>query len=136
MQDQEHTCGKGLAERAVLPASVARLIASLADILETHMTALDPEDADARKEHAAYLRLETACRDVAAELHATAREMAGYADLPMGRHDPKAMSGPGPRDAFAAFVKVEEDLLTLLRATLDRDRKMLAGIQAAIPERG
>lgn len=128
MKDQR-TCGKGLAERSVLPANVARLLASLADVLEMHMKALDPKDEDARREHAAYLRLETAYRDIAAQIQATAREMAGYADLPMGPHDLEAMSGPGARETFATFVKVEEELLALLQASVERDQKMLAAMR-------
>jgi len=40
MKNQQ-TCGPGLAEHSVLPAKVGELIASLAEILELHMKALD-----------------------------------------------------------------------------------------------
>jgi hypothetical protein len=131
----EHTCGKGLAARAVLPATVARLIAAMGEVLEVHLAALDASDPQSREEHAAYARLKEAYRDVASELSAAAREMAGHADLPMGRHDLAAMSGPKARDVFAAFVKEEEELLALLRATLARDREMLAAMQEAMGQR-
>jgi hypothetical protein len=131
----EHTCGKGLAERAVLPAAVARLIAALGEVLEVHMAALDATDAQNREEHAAYARLKEAYRDVAAELSAAAREMAGHADLPMGRHDLAAMAGARARDVFAAFVEREEELLALLGPALERDREMLAAMQEAGRER-
>jgi hypothetical protein len=132
----EHTCGKGLAARSALPATVARLVAALGDVLDVHVTALDAGDARSREEHAAYARLAAAYRDVAAELSAAARDMAGQADLPMGRHDLATMSGARARDAFAAFVAAEEELLALLGPALERDREMLALMERTLAPRG
>ena len=85
----EPTCGQGLAEHSVLPAKLGELIASLAENLELHMNTLDLTDENSRKEHAAYLELSREYRKIAAQLQATAKQMAGYQDLPMGRHDQK-----------------------------------------------
>jgi hypothetical protein len=52
------------------------------------MEALDLTDDHSREEHEAYRELARGHRKIAAELRATARRMAGYRDLPMGRHDP------------------------------------------------
>jgi hypothetical protein len=38
--------------------------------------------------------------------------MAGYRDLPMGRHDPQTMSALRVIQAFEAYPTAEKDLLT------------------------
>jgi hypothetical protein len=48
--DDQPTCGKGLAEHAVLPAKLGELIVSVAGVLEAHMPALDLTDAPFRSE--------------------------------------------------------------------------------------
>jgi hypothetical protein len=61
----------------------------------------------------------------------TATEMAGYRDLPMGRHDPKAMAAPAAVDAFEKFVKLEQELATLLESRVKKDRPILIQMRAA-----
>jgi hypothetical protein len=100
--DDQPTCGKGLAEHSALPAKVAELEDALAENLETHQ------------------------KTIAAQLRETARHMAGYRDLPMGRHDERAFADPTLFEAFERFVKVEEELLALLQAAVERDRQLLA----------
>jgi hypothetical protein len=121
----EPTCGQGLAEHSVLPAKLGELIASLAENLELHMNTLDLTDENSRKEHAAYLELSREYRKIAAQLQATAKQMAGYQDLPMGRHDQKAMSSPQIRGAFEKFVTREQELEGLLQNRIDEDRRLL-----------
>ena len=62
----------------------------------------------------------------AAKLGETARRMAGYRDLPMGRHDMSVMSSRKAVEAFEKFVKLEEELLSMLEKRLVADREMLA----------
>lgn len=124
MEDQP-TCGKGLAEHSVLPAKLGELIACVAEILETHMKALDVADDNSRKEHDVYLELAREHRKIATELMATARRMAGFRDLPMGRHDEKAMAGPEALEIFERFVEREHELVGLLQKRLEQDRRML-----------
>jgi hypothetical protein len=124
MEDQQ-TCGKGLAENSVLPAKLGDLTESMAVILEIHMGALDLEDNDSRREHEAYRELVLDHRRIAAALRETARRMAGYRDLPMGRHDTSVMSSPRAVKAFEKFVKLEEDLMALLQTRGEQDRRML-----------
>jgi hypothetical protein len=81
------TCGQGLAEHSKLPAKLAELLAALAENLELHQRALDLTDPNSRAEHIAYQKLEHAFRKIATELGAAAKAMAGYRDLPMGKHD-------------------------------------------------
>jgi hypothetical protein len=129
MVDQP-TCGQGLAEHSVLPLKLGQLTASLAENLEVHLDALDPTDENANREHCAYVELAKQHRAIAARLQATGEEMAGYRDLPMGRHDPDAMSSRRARESFEAFLNVEQELLALLRERVEADRRMLEQMAA------
>jgi hypothetical protein len=129
--DAPQTCGRGLAEHSALPAKLAELTEAVAVILELHMKVLDLSDPASNKELDAYRQLANEHRDVAARLYSIGTEMAGYRDLPMGRHDPKAMASPAAADAFDRFVKLEEELLELLERRLERDREMLSQIHSA-----
>jgi hypothetical protein len=129
--DDQQTCGKGLAENSALPAKLGDLTESMAGILEIHMGALDLEDNDSRREHEAYRELVRDHRRVASELRETARRMAGYRDLPMGRHESSVMSSPRAVEAFEKFVKLEQELVALLQNRLEGDRKMLEAMGKA-----
>jgi hypothetical protein len=121
------TCGKGLAANADLPAQLSRLLIARAEILERHMRALDLTDADAKQEHEAYTSLVHAHRAIGRELDGLARQMAGYHDLPMGRHDMAVMADPhGQAEAFRQFVDTERDLLELLKTRVAEAEKMLS----------
>lgn len=128
--DEHTTCGKGLADHASLPAKMAELIAALAENLEIHMQSLDLTDPKAKEEHEAYAHLAVQNRGIARHLKATAQEMAGYRDLPMGRHDDRAMSDPQVVEAFEKLVRREEALDMLLSQSLERDQKMLSQMRA------
>jgi hypothetical protein len=94
-------------------------------VLEVHMTALDRTDQNAQRESRAYAGLAREFRHIAARITATATRMAGYHDLPMGRHDPQVLSGPEALDSFAKFVRLEHELLSVLEERLESDRVML-----------
>jgi hypothetical protein len=126
MAEEEQTCGKGLAENSALPEKLSELIAALAGVLETHMNALDLTDENSHTEHDAYERLARHHHETAAQLSATAREMAGYRDLPMGRRDMEGMAGPEALAAFERYVRAKRELLVLLQETLAQDEAMLA----------
>jgi hypothetical protein len=127
MQDDDRpTCGKGVAANAVLPATLAELMAARADVLEHHTKALDPADPAARQELDAYNKLVEDHRRVADELVGLARQMASYGGLLMGRHDFAVMSDPsGQPAAFRSFVEFERQLLRLLQNKLEEDDKLL-----------
>jgi hypothetical protein len=108
-----------------LPLAAGRVIGSLADNLAEHLPSLDPGDEDSQAERRAYESLIEQFREVAARLEAAGSEMAGYRDLPMGRHDMDAMSRPEVGEAFARFVRDEEALAGLVTAGVARDRSML-----------
>jgi hypothetical protein len=131
VEDQQ-TCGTGLAENAVFPEKLGALAAAMADVLENHMQALDLTDPDAKAEHDAYAKLVHAHRRISAELRATADQMAGYRDLPMGRHGEQVMTSPDVLHTFDAFVKAKQELQTLLERQAARDQEMLAQMRRAI----
>jgi hypothetical protein len=130
MADQP-TCGKGLAANAWLPAKLGELSSAMAGMLEIHTTALDLTDENSEREREAYLSLVGKYREVGAQLHALAEEMAGYRDLPMGRHDMAVMTDPQMAETFAQVVSAKEELLTGLQQRIDGERQMLAEMRDA-----
>jgi hypothetical protein len=70
-------------------------------------------------------------RDTAHRLEALGKQMAGYRDLPMGRHNEAAMAGPGAIDNFRRFVDREQALLAVLEGRLAQDHEMLQAMGAA-----
>jgi hypothetical protein len=123
--EEPSTCGQGLASRSTLPGKLAELLAALARILEAHMRALDPADADARKELDAYATLVTGHRDVADRLSGIANQMADYRNLPIAPHDHAALADAVAHKTFENFVRLEQELATLLGEQLQDDQKML-----------
>jgi hypothetical protein len=120
--DDQPTCGQGLAANADLPEQLAKLLAARAEVLERHTTALEPSDPDAQRELDAYTSLARAHRSIAAALATLSRQMAGYRDLPMARHDLEVMADPeGQAAAFRRFVAIERELLELLQAKLQQE---------------
>ena len=118
------TCGEGLAEHSVLPASLGELMASMAENLELHMEALDLNDSASRQEYDAYQELANEHREIATRLQAAAKKMAGHRDLPMGPHDPNVMSAPKLVDAFRRFLELEQSLQALLQKMVEQDQKL------------
>ena len=125
MSEDAQTCGKGLAEHSIVASTLGALAAAMAENLEAHQDALDVTDENARKELHAYVKLTEEFRCVASQLTATAGHMAGYRDLPMGRHDPRAMAAPRVVEAFNKLVRVEEDLQNVLAILIERHRAIL-----------
>jgi hypothetical protein len=130
--DDQPTCGKGLAEHSALPARLGELVAALAAILENHQKALDLSDENARREHEAYEKLAREHRGIAGQLKTVAAHMAGYRDLPMGRHDQRAMASPAALDVLIRFVTAEQELLAYMEQAVDRDRTMLGEMRSMI----
>ena len=126
MTDEAPTCGKGLAEHATLPRTLAELVDSLADNLDLHVGTLDMGDAKARGERDVYASLVMSYRTIADQLVATATTMANARTLPMAAHDMAAMNTPAIRAAFERYVAVERTLAAQLNDDLDRDQAMLA----------
>lgn len=123
--EEQPTCGKGLAENSVLPMMLGNLIAAMAENLEAHKKALDLADPNSRVEYSAYESLIGELQQIAAQLQATANEMLGYRDLPMGKHDEIAMRRPDVRTVFEKFVVQKQEVWTLLQQTAERDAQLL-----------
>ena len=128
--EDQPTCGKGLAENSVLPTQIGKLVAAMAENLEAHMKALDLTDKNSAAEFSAYEKLVKELKQAALELHVTANQMAGYRDLPMGRHAEKEMMHPRVRDAFERFLNEKRELLSLLQETTERDSAILDAMRA------
>jgi hypothetical protein len=131
MAHDTSTCGKGLAEHATLPATLADLLAAMADNLERHRRTLDLSDAAARSEHDAYVTLANEYADIARRLQSTAAHMAASHDLPMGRHDQRALADPAIVTAFEKFVGLERDVIDILERDLERDVQLLTAMRGA-----
>ncbi|WP_156425372.1 MULTISPECIES: hypothetical protein [unclassified Mycobacterium] len=129
--EEPSTCGQGLAARAVIPGKLSEALHAQARVLEAHMRALDPADADARRELDAYAALVTAHRDVADRLSGIAVEMADYRSLPMAAHDEAAMSDTAALRAFETFVRAESELANLLQELSQQDQAMLKTMRSA-----
>ncbi len=127
--NEESSCGQGLADHSVLPAKMAELVDAVAANLELHLSALDPQDPNARPEHDAYTQLAALHRNIAAQLQALAQQMASYRDLPRGRHDEQAMTAPRFFQVFENFVQREQELHALLQHKMQRHREMLAAMR-------
>jgi hypothetical protein len=127
--DDHPTCGKGLAENAVLPAKLAGLTTSVADILEAHMPALDLTDERSRREYEVYRRLAEDHRQAGLRLGAIGKQLAGFRDLPIGRHHEKAMAAPAVVESFQKFVGLEQELLALLQRRVEQDGQMLVAMR-------
>jgi hypothetical protein len=123
---EQATCGKGLAQNATLPATLADVMDAVGDNISEHMTALDPRDNAARLERDAYASLLSKHRAAAAQLRAIADEMAGYRDMPMAPHDPEVMRDEKLRRAFEQLVAREKELRAYLDERLEREEEMLA----------
>jgi hypothetical protein len=89
------------------------------------MKALDLTDPNSRAEYDAYEKLVKEFQQITVQLQATADQMAGYRDLPMGKHDENAMIHPGVRESFEKFVKHKREFLSLLKQTAERDDQLL-----------
>jgi hypothetical protein len=127
----EQTCGQGLAEIAELPGKLALLIESVANVLDSHREALNPRDANARREDEAYRELAQLNRKVGEDLRAIATRMAGYRNLAMSKHDEKAMASPKAVAAFEKFVTLEGQVGALVQRRLIGDRAMLDQMRGA-----
>ena len=124
-EDQQQTCGKGLAEHSIVVSTLGALVAAMAENLEVHQDALDVTDENSRKELRVYVKLTEEFRCIASQLAATAGHMAGYRDLPMGRHDPRAMATPKVVEAFKTLIRAEQDLQRMLANMIERHQAIL-----------
>jgi hypothetical protein len=137
-EDDEPTCGRGLADSAVVPSALAAVAAGIAQNLEVHTRALDPGDPAAAQERHVYERVVGSLRGAVLDLRAAAEEMAAAVELPMGAHDMAAMTAPDVLNTFERLVAAEVDLRRLLEERREDNEQMIMMIRAEVeaPERG
>ncbi|WP_433158257.1 hypothetical protein [Kribbella sp. CA-247076] len=123
--DEPSTCGEGLASRSTVPRKLGELLAATASLLESHMTALDPADPEAKAELDAYVALVASHREIAERLAGLADQMAGYRGLPMPAHDEAALSTPAALTVFEDFIRSEQEVAALLLRHSQEDRELL-----------
>jgi hypothetical protein len=127
----EQTCGKGLADNAVLPAKLAELIDSQAAVLEHHMSSLDRAEPPGRAEYDAYASLVTQHRQIGRLLAQTAENMMASRDLPMAGHNIDALSNAIAVTVFQKFVQREEELAAMLKRHVEAHLVMLQSMNTA-----
>jgi hypothetical protein len=128
--EEEHTCGKGVAANAVLPEQMASLLHAMADIYDNHNRSLNPGEAAGREEITAYTRLARDYRAAAAYVGALADEMRSYRDLPVAEHDMAALMDARSRATMEALVLAQEALLTPLSQRATEFRAMLEAMKS------
>ena len=114
-ENEEWTCGKGVAANAALPERIGLLLAAVADVLQNHMRALDENVPNGRKELAAYQRLVDEHHSAASALAGLAAAMRSYRDLPPAEHDMAKLTDAASVEVMEALVRAQEDVLTLLQ---------------------
>jgi hypothetical protein len=113
--EQQQTCGQGLAQNAALNAKLAEVFSAVAEVLEIHLTSLDPKDKGSRPEFDAYVALATEYRELESRVRALAMQMEGYRDLPMAVHDMAVLTSQGAKQALEQLITEKQGLAVLLQ---------------------
>ncbi len=128
--EERPTCGQGLAHNSMLPEKLGELAAAMAENFEVHMRALDVNDPQSMQEYQVYVQLANEQRETAARLLATANEMAGARELPMGRHNFNETANSRVLEAFEKYVRIKRELLALLQQASSADSQLLDQMRA------
>jgi hypothetical protein len=123
--DDEHTCGKGIAYNAAMPAALSASLRAMAEVQQNHIRSLDPREANGGAEIEAYTRLMSEGRAIADRLDALAELMRSYRDLPMAGHDMDKLMDKPSVDVFTAMVARDRELLALMDARVKEYGGML-----------
>ena len=123
--DDEPTCGKGIAAGASLPEKLAAVMHAMADMLESHVRALDPDEPGGKAEIDAYDRLVLEHRGIGDRLDTLAALMRGYRGLPAAAHVMDVIMDQRSIDAFAALIAREQELSALIRERVKEHAEML-----------
>jgi hypothetical protein len=130
--EDEPTCGKGIAASAVLPEKLSAVMRALADVLENHVRALDLQEANGKAEADAYQKLIAEHRALGDGLEALAATMRRYRDLPMAGHDMTVMMDQRSIDVFATLVGREQELMTLIKERVEEYNGMLQAMRQGV----
>jgi hypothetical protein len=127
-ENEEWTCGRGLAHHSAVPAKIADYLAALTEILRSHLPTIDTSEATGQAEWGAYRELADGYAGLADRLGTTAARMRGYRDLPAAPHHEEELADPVLMEVFAKFVDAETELATLLQKSADHDQAMLQNL--------
>jgi hypothetical protein len=127
--EDEPTCGKGIAASAVLPERLSAVMRALADVLQNHVRALDLQEVNGKVEADAYQKVIAEHRAAGDQLGTLAATMRSYRDLPMAGHDMTVMMDQRSIDVFAALVGREQDLLALMKERVEEYDGMLQAMR-------
>jgi hypothetical protein len=125
------TCGEGLAQFAGVPIALAELSTALSDMLEHHVSALDPDDQQAQPERDAYFDLTHRYRAIADQLFAAGQAMSSYRSIPECRHSLDVMMSQTSLERFRGFIDAEGKLADVLLTRLRDDEAMLREMEPA-----
>ena len=124
-ENEEWTCGKGVASNAALPERIGALLGAVSDVLQNHTRSLNAADANGAEEVAAYRRLVEEHRGAASALAGLAATMRGYRDLPPAEHDMAKLMDAASLEVMEALVRAQEDVLALLQQRAAQNGEML-----------
>lgn len=128
-ENEEWTCGKGVAANAALPGRMGLLLAAMADVLQNHTRSLDSDDASGAKELAAYQQLVDEHHSAASALAGLAAAMRSYRDLPPAEHDMAKLMDAASVEVMETLVRAQEDVLSLLQERVTEYGAMLRQMQ-------
>lgn len=94
VENEEWTCGMGLAHHSAIPAKVADYLAALTEMLRAHLRTIDTSGPTGQAERDAYTELGDAYSDLAERLSKTAARMHAYKDLPAAPHHEEELASP------------------------------------------
>jgi hypothetical protein len=130
-EDEQQTCGKGVAANAILPERMAALLEAMAVIYDNHIRSLSVDDPAGKQEIEAYERLMRDYRASANQVSALAGTMRSYRDLLAANHDMAVLMDAKSVDAMEALVAAQEELATLVGARAAEFRAMLEEMRRA-----
>jgi hypothetical protein len=125
MHQHDESCGKELAEGAVIPEQVAVLFAHVAFNLREHAKWVGVASSEAAREHAALIAVADGYEAISAEAQRVCNFMRTLASLPAAPHDPEQQD----RRAVAAWMQtklaVQRNLAKLLNEHADQSERAL-----------
>ncbi len=101
-------------------------MASVAEIIELHMKALDLQNKKARKEYRSYAQLAKEHRDISRSLQGIADELERFRKTARGKPNADALSDANILAAFEKFMKAEKKVIGLLQKRMRRNLKTLS----------
>lgn len=123
--DDQPTCGKGIAASAPLPDAVADVLRGMSALFQNHIRALNSAARSDQPEIDAYGRLARNYGAGADNVAALAELMRSYRTLPMATHDMAVLTDKTSFRVFAELVAREQALLTLLQEQVAEHTEML-----------